>query len=101
MFNRPSSSKRQERDGLNGLMLCKNQRSLSNKCDNINLTDIGVRLYTCPKRVFSIRPFTTRAAFSLSLHSSSAVIIGVLILLAPLIISLIRGTPCVISKTQS
>lgn len=53
---------------------------------------------TWPRRVFSIRPFTILATAGLSSHERVAVIIGVLILLAPFIISFMRGTPSVTSE---
>jgi hypothetical protein len=46
-----------------------------------------------PSKVFSIRPLTIRAEGSLSGTCSLHVIIGVLMILAALMISLIRGTP--------
>ena len=54
-------------------------------------------LLTSPRTVFSMRAFTIRAAFKSLSDTSFAVIIGVLIFLAALIISLIRGTPRVTS----
>lgn len=48
---------------------------------------------TSPRWVFSNLPFTIRAEASLSLVTSLQLIIGVLMTLAALIISLIRGTP--------
>lgn len=53
---------------------------------------------TSPSTVFSIRPFTMRAAFTSVSHLSFASIIGVLIFFAAFIISLMRGTPRVISS---
>lgn len=47
-----------------------------------------------------MRPFTIRAAFRSSPHTSFAVIMGVLMFLDALIISLIRGTPRVMSKKK-
>lgn len=55
---------------------------------------------TCSKSVLSIRPFTILAIMSLLSHCSTVVIIGVLILLAALMISFIRGTPRVTSITR-
>ena len=57
-------------------------------------------VHTWPKVVLSMRPLTIRAVFTLLLHSRAAVMMGVLIFLAPFIISLIRGTPSVTSKTE-
>lgn len=57
-------------------------------------------VHTWPKVVLSMRPLTIRAVFTLLLHSRAAVMMGVLILLAPFIISLIRGTPSVTSNTE-
>lgn len=48
---------------------------------------------TSPRYVFSIRALTIRAARSSVLSTSSAVMMGVEMVLAALIISLIRGTP--------
>lgn len=49
--------------------------------------------HTSPRCVFSRRPLTIRADASLSFVTSLQLIIGVLMALAALIISLIRGTP--------
>ena len=51
---------------------------------------------TSPSVVFSMRPFTMRAAFTSLAATSGAVMMGVLIFLAALMISLMRGTPSVI-----
>src|SRR4051812_26826722 len=51
---------------------------------------------TSIRYVFSIRAFTTRADRMSILLCSSHVITGVLMFLDALMISLIRGTPCVI-----
>ena len=51
---------------------------------------------TSPNVVFSIRPFTIRLSSGSLDFSSSAVMIGVLIDFEALMISFIRGTPCVI-----
>ena len=50
-------------------------------------------IHTSPRRVFSRRPFTIRAEASLSRVTSLQLIMGVLMALAALIISLMRGTP--------
>jgi hypothetical protein len=50
---------------------------------------------TSPRYVFSNRPLTMRAEVSLFGDTSFAVMIGVLMFLAALMISLIRGTPSV------
>lgn len=56
---------------------------------------------TCPKVVFSMRPLAIRALASTRGFSSSAEMTGVLIVLVAFMISLIRGTPWVISEADS
>ena len=53
--------------------------------------------HTSPSSVFSTRPFTMRANSWSSSFVNLAEMMGVLMVLAALIISLIRGTPSVMS----
>ena len=55
---------------------------------------------TSPNKVFSIRPLTTRAASGSSSTTKLVVMIGVLMVLAAFIISLILGTPRVICEIE-
>mmetsp|Transcript_34980 Transcript_34980/g.88120 ORF Transcript_34980/g.88120 Transcript_34980/m.88120 type:complete len:255 (-) Transcript_34980:2564-3328(-) len=48
---------------------------------------------TCPSVVFSMRPLTMRATLGSLFSASATFMMGVLMFLAPLIISLMRGTP--------
>lgn len=59
------------------------------------ITPVALKLPTSPSSVFSNRALTIRAEASLFRVTSLQLMIGVLMALAALIISLIRGTPSV------
>lgn len=76
------------------------ERQKENISEHSHTYQVRNTRFTCSRSVFSMRPFTILAYISLASISSFAVIIGVLIFLAALIISFILGTPSVTSITK-